>query len=80
MSTDDKTHRHPFDKLMTDETRSHVKAAREEMRRSMESLLPPGFLEHRRAARRHMLLAARGLLDTAIQRLDAREHPTETKA
>jgi len=80
MSTDDKTDRHPFKKLVTDETREHMKAAREEMRQSMETLLPPGFLEHRRAARKHMLLAARSMIDTALERIEAREHPTETKA
>ncbi len=79
-TADEKTHRHPFEDVVTDETRQHVRAAREEMRRSMESLFPPGFLEHRRAARKEMLLAARSLIDSALQRIEQREHPTETKA
>lgn len=56
--------------ILPDETREHLKAAREEMRKSVETLLPPGFLEHRRAARKEFLLAARSLLDAAIKRMD----------
>jgi len=33
-------------------------------------MLPPGFLEHRRAARKEMLLAARSLIDHALKRMD----------
>ena len=61
-----------------EEVREHFHAAREEMRRSYEALFPPGFIEHRRAARKEMLLAARSLIDAALQRLDAREKPTTT--
>ena len=73
------SHPHPFDGFMTDEARQHLRAAREEMRKSAESLFPPGFLEHRRAARKEMLKAARSFLDSAIQHLEEREHATETK-
>ncbi len=52
------------------ETREHLKAAQEEMRKSVETLLPPGFVEHRRAARREMLLAARSLIEAALKRMD----------
>ncbi len=79
MSTEEKPERHGFKGVMNEEARQHMRAAREEMRRSMESLFPPGFIEHRRAARKEMLLAARSLLDSAIQRIEKREHPTETK-
>ncbi len=79
MTNEEKPHRHAFDDVLTDEAREHMRAARQEMRRSMESLFPPGFIEHRRAARKEMLLAARSLLDSAIQRIEKREHPTETK-
>jgi hypothetical protein len=59
-------HRHP----LPEETREHLKAARDEMRKSVETLLPPGFLEHRRAARKEFLLAARSFLDAAIKHID----------
>lgn len=73
------SHPRPFDSFMTDEARQHLRAAREEMRKSAESLFPPGFLEHRRAARKEMLKAARSFIDSAIQRLDEREHETTPK-
>ena len=56
--------------FVPEETREHLKTAREEMRKSVESLLPPGYLEHRRAARREFLLAARSLIDAALKRMD----------
>ena len=52
------------------EARKHFKAARESMHKSMEELLPKGYIEHRRAARKEMLLAFRSLLDAAIERAD----------
>ena len=60
-----------------EDVREHVRAAREEMRKSVEGILPPEFLEHRRAARKEMLLAFRGLLDHAIQRID--EHAKKSE-
>jgi len=59
-------HHHP----LPEETRQHLKAARDEMRKSVETLLPPGFLDHRRAARKEFLLAARSFLDAAIKHID----------
>ena len=53
-----------------EEARQHFRAAREEMRKGLETLLPAGFLEHRRSARREMLLAWRSMLDAAIQRTE----------
>jgi hypothetical protein len=53
-----------------EETREHVKKAREEMRDSMKGLLPEGFMEHRKAARREMLLAVRSLLDSDLERME----------
>jgi hypothetical protein len=55
------------------DTRDHLKAARSEIRESYKSLFPPEFIEHRRAARREMLLAARSLIDHAIERMEARK-------
>jgi hypothetical protein len=79
MTNEEKPHRHPLDDVLPEETRQHMRAAREEMRRGMESLFPPGLIEHRRAARKEMLLAARSLIDSAIQRIERRQHETETK-
>ena len=56
-----------------EEARQHFRNAREEMRKSLELLLPEGFLEHRRSARREMLLAWRSMLDAAIQRMDEKK-------
>jgi hypothetical protein len=53
-----------------EETRQHYRKAREEMREAAKLLFPEGFLEHRHAARKEMLLAMRGLLDSAIQRME----------
>jgi hypothetical protein len=43
------------------------------MRESIRSFLPPGFVEHRRKARKEMLLAWRSLIDSAIERMDDKE-------
>ena len=59
-----------YESHIPEEARTHFHAAREEMRKSMELLLPEGFFEHRRGARREMLLAWRSMLDAAIQRMD----------
>jgi hypothetical protein len=39
------------------------------MKKSVEILLPPEFIAHRKAARREMLLAARSLIDHALERM-----------
>jgi hypothetical protein len=48
------------------EARQHFKAAKEAMHKSWESMLPPGYLESRRAARKEFLLGLRNLLNVAI--------------
>lgn len=68
--TDEKAQPKRAKDFIPDETREHLKAARDEMRKSMEGMLPPGFLEHRRAARKEMLLAARSLIDAALKRME----------
>lgn len=55
---------------LPEDVREHMRAARDEMRKSVEGLLPPEFSVHRHAARKEMLLAFRGLLDHAIQHID----------
>jgi hypothetical protein len=53
-----------------EEARQHYKNARKSFRKSFESLLPPGFMEHRRNARREILLAWRSLIDHALKKMD----------
>jgi len=60
----------PIEGKMSEETRKHLKAAREEFHKSMEGILPPGFMEHRKQARREMLLAFRSILDASLERMD----------
>lgn len=55
---------------MSDETRQHLRQAREELRSGLRTLVPPEYIQHRRAARREALLAMRSLLDHALKRLD----------
>jgi hypothetical protein len=50
----------------------HAQAARSSLGKSLKELIPPGFIEHRRAARREMLLALRSLIDSAIERGEKR--------
>lgn len=50
------------------EAREHFRAARKEMRKSFEALLPAGFLENRRAARKEFLLGLRKMVDAAIEK------------
>jgi len=56
-----------------EEAREHYKKAHQEFRESIRSLFPPEFIEHRRAARREMLLAARSLINHAIERIEKSE-------
>lgn len=56
-----------------EETREHVKQARKEMRESVKALFPPEFIEHRRAAKKQMLLAMQGLVNHAIEKLETRD-------
>jgi hypothetical protein len=68
----EKTHRTAEMSPRIKEAREHAKAARASLKRSFEELIPHGFLEHRREARKEMLLAMRSLLDAAIERMDKR--------
>lgn len=67
---DKTTRRQHFEDKVPEEVREHVRAARQEMRESMKTFLPPGFVEHRKKARKEMLLAFRSLIDSAIERMD----------
>lgn len=57
--------------------KEHAKAAREEMRKSFAAILPPEFISHRRAARKEMLLAAREIINHALDRMEASEGESE---
>jgi hypothetical protein len=70
--TDKTEHKSKFEERIPEDVRKHAKAAREEMRKSVEGLFPPEFREHRHQARKEMLLAFRSMLDHAIQRIDER--------
>ncbi len=56
-------------RMLPEEAHKHMQTAFDEFGQSIKALLPPAFVEHRRAARREMLLAARSLIDHAIERL-----------
>ncbi len=68
MSKRDQSH----DRFFSAEARGHLKAAREEMRKSIEALFPPGLAEHQRAARKEGLLAVRSVIDAALVRMEER--------
>jgi len=67
------TRRKPFEDEIPEEVRQHVRAAREEMRESIQAFLPLGFIEHNKKARKEMLLAWRSLIDSALERIDKKE-------
>ena len=52
------------------EAHQHLKAARESLYKSMEALFPAGFVEHRRNARKEVLMAVRSLIDSAIDKIE----------
>jgi hypothetical protein len=68
-----KTYRSRFEEEMPEEVREHFREARKELRESMKEFLPPGFIEHRKKARREMLLAWRSLIDSALERMDEKK-------
>jgi hypothetical protein len=70
MTTQDRDSKHPFDEFVSRETVEHLKAAKHEIKQSVEALFPPSFVAHRRAARREVLLAARSFIDGVLQRMD----------
>ena len=68
-----RTHRRHFEDEFPEEVREHFRAARRELRESMKEFLPSGFIEHRKKARREMLLAWRSLIDAALEKMDDNE-------
>ena len=67
------TGRKAYEDKIPEEVRQHVRAAREEVRESIKAFLPPEFVEHRKKARKEMLLAWRSVIDTALERMDKKE-------
>lgn len=48
----------------------HARAAGDELRKSVTSILPPEVGRHGRAAQKEVLLAFRSLIDAAIDRVE----------
>jgi hypothetical protein len=63
-----------FDSKIPEETRQHLMAAREEFHKSIEGMLPVGFAEHHRNARKEMLLAWRSMIDASLERMEKPEN------
>ena len=53
-----------------EEAVEHARNARKELHKSFEALFPPEFLARRRAARKEMLMAARSMINHAIEHLE----------
>lgn len=51
-----------------EEVRAHLREAHSAMHEAFDALLPAGFRENRRKARREVLLAFRSMLDAAIEK------------
>jgi hypothetical protein len=60
----------PFEAKISEETRQHLRAAREEFHKSIEGMFPPGLMEHRRKARKEMLLAWRSMIDASLEKME----------
>jgi len=67
------TRRRSFEERIPEEVRQHARAAREELRESVKAFLPPEFFEHRKKARKEMLLAWRSMIDAALERMEEKE-------
>ncbi len=70
MDTTEAHNNESWKRWIPEDARQHLRAARQAMREGMEAFLPPEFIDHRRAARREMLLAARSLIDHALNRME----------
>lgn len=62
-----------WDDPSVQEASEHFKTARKAFRKSAETLLPPGFIENRRKARKEILLGLRSLLNAAIEMSEKHE-------
>ncbi len=57
-------------RVLPEETRDHLRTAGEEFRKGVEGLFPPEFVNRNRRARKEFLLAARSLIDHALERIE----------
>ncbi len=55
--------------MMPPEVHEHARTAGRELRSSLAAMMPPESQEHGRAAGREALLAARAMIDSALERL-----------
>ena len=55
------------------EAHEHLRAARKSVFKGMEALVPEGFVENRRKAKKEVLLAVRTLIDAAIDKIEKPE-------
>jgi len=69
-------HKH-YREFISEEAVEHAKAARAEMRKSYAALFPPEFIAHRRKARKEMLLAAREIINHALERIESHKDNTD---
>jgi hypothetical protein len=67
------TEKEPSRAWPPEKTRQHLRAARTEMREAFKTLFPSEFIQHRRTARREMLMAARSMIDHALERMEKRD-------
>jgi hypothetical protein len=65
--------RRSYEDKIPEEVRQHARAAREELRESVKAFLPPEFFEHRKKARKEMLLAWRSMINAALEQMDEKE-------
>jgi hypothetical protein len=77
MTESNQTGHKRFREFIPEEAVEHAKAARVEMRKSFAAILPPEFIAHRRTARVEMLLAAREIINHALERIDTHEDKTD---
>ena len=63
-------HESKFNDPKLKEAREHVRAAHKALHSSVHSILPKGFVEQRREARREFLKGVRSMVDYAIEKVD----------
>jgi len=62
-----------YEHQIPSEAREHFRTARQEIRKGLEGILPPGFKDHNHKAHREILLGWRSMIDTALQRMENHE-------
>ena len=62
-----------YEHHISPEAREHFRAARQEMRKRLEGILPSEFKDHLRKAHHEMLLGRRSMIDIILQRMENSE-------